>query len=68
MNRIGNVDINCDLQVELIVNQYVRANIGAHLIYDDDIKSKKEIAGIQVTQGPKAQVRQAIGVGLQYVF
>ena len=68
LNRFGNVDINCDLQVELIVNQYVRANIGAHLIYDDDIKSKKEIAGIQVTQGPKAQVRQAIGVGLQYVF
>ena len=34
----------------------------------EDIKSKKEIAGIQVTQGPKAQVRQAIGVGLQYVF
>ena len=39
LNRFGNVDINCDLQVELIVNQYVRANIGAHLIYDDDIKS-----------------------------
>ena len=68
LNRFGNIDINCDLQVELVVNQYVRANIGAHLIYDDDIKSKKEIAGIQVTEGPKAQVRQAIGVGLQYVF
>ena len=68
INRFGNIDINCDLQVELVVNQYVKANIGAHVIYDDDIKSKREIAGIQVTEGPKAQVRQAIGVGLEDVF
>jgi hypothetical protein len=40
------------LQVEF-VNQYVKANIGAHVIYDDDIKSKREIEGIQVTEGPK---------------
>ena len=68
VNRFGNIDIDCDLQVELVVNQYVKANIGAHVIYDDDIKSKREIAGIQVTEGPKTQVRQAIGVGIEYVF
>ena len=68
INRFGNIDVNCDLQLELIVNQYVKANIGAHIIYDDDIKSKREIAGVQVTEGPKTQVRQAIGVGLEYVF
>lgn len=68
LNRFGNIDVNCDLQVELIVNQYVKANIGAHVIYDDDIKSKRQVAGIQVTEGPKIQVRQAIGVGLEYIF
>ncbi|MEC5167434.1 hypothetical protein RCH18_003190 [Flavobacterium sp. PL11] len=68
INRFGNIDVNCDLQIELRVNQYVKANIGAHVIYDDDIKSKQEVAGIQVTEGPKTQVRQAIGVGLEYVF
>jgi hypothetical protein len=68
VNRFGNIDIDCDLQVELVVNQYVKANIGAHVIYDDDIKSKREIAGIQVTEGPKTQLRQAIGVGIEYVF
>ena len=68
INRFGNIDVNCDIQVELVVNQYVKANIGAHIIYDDDIKSKREVAGIQVTEGPKTQLRQAIGVGLQYVF
>ena len=68
INRFGNIDVNCDIQVELVVNQYVKANIGAHIIYDDDIKSKREVAGRQVTEGPKTQLRQAIGVGLQYVF
>ncbi|TDE05158.1 DUF3078 domain-containing protein [Flavobacterium sandaracinum] len=68
VNRFGNIDIDCDLQVELVVNQYVKANIGAHVIYDDDIKSKREIAGIQVTEGPKMQIRQAIGVGIEYIF
>ena len=68
VNRFGNIDIDCDLQVELVVNQYVKANIGAHVIYDDDIKSKREIAGIQVTEGPKTQIRQAIGVGIEYIF
>ena len=68
INRFGNIDVNCDIQVELVVNQYVKANIGAHIIYDDDNKSKREVAGIQVTEGPKTQLRQAIGVGLQYVF
>jgi len=66
INRFGNIDVNCD--IEFVVNQYVKANIGAHIIYDDDIKSKREVAGIQVTEGPKTQLRQAIGVGLQYVF
>ena len=68
INRFGNVDVDCDLQVELVVNQYVKANIGAHVIYDDDIKSKREIEGIQVTEGPKTQLRQAIGVGIEYAF
>jgi len=51
-----------------VVNQYVKANIGAHVIYDDDIKSKREIEGTQTTEGPKTQLRQAIGVGIEYIF
>ena len=68
VNRFGNIDVDYDFQVELIVNQYVKANIGAHVIYDDDIKSKREISGVQVTEGPKTQVRQAVGVGIEYIF
>jgi hypothetical protein len=51
-----------------VVNQYVKANIGTRIVYDDDIKSKKEVAGTQVTQGPKAQLKQMLGVGIVYVF
>ena len=68
INRFGNIDVDTDLQFVLMVNQYVKANIGAQIIYDDDIKSKKEIAGVQVTQGPKTQIRQAISIGIEYVF
>jgi hypothetical protein len=51
-----------------VVNQYVRASIGARIIYDDDIKAKKEIDGKQVTVGPKVQLKQMLGVGLVYAF
>jgi hypothetical protein len=68
INRFGNVDVDCDLQFALVVNQYVKANIGAQIIYDDDIKSKKEVSGVQVTEGPKTQIRQALSIGIEYVF
>ncbi len=68
INRFGNIDIDWQMQFELVVNQYVRANIGAHFIYDDDIKAKEERNGEQVTVGPKLQLKQMLGVGLVYNF
>lgn len=68
INNFGNVDIDCNTQLNLVVNRYVRANIGAHFVYDDDIKSKEEINGVQTTVGPKLQLKQVLGVGLEYVF
>lgn len=68
INRFGNVDIDWQMQLELVVNEYVKANIGAHFIYDDDIKAKEERNGEQVTLGPKLQLKQLLGVGLSYNF
>lgn len=68
INKFGNVDVDCDLALNLVVNQYVRANIGARILYDDDIKNKTEVAGAQVTEGPKTQIKQVLGVGLTYAF
>jgi hypothetical protein len=51
----GNIDIDYDLTLELVVNEYVKTNIGLHIIYDDDIKAKEEVNGEQVTVGPKTK-------------
>jgi hypothetical protein len=68
LNRFGNIDIDYDTRLDLVVNEYVKANVGVHFVYDDDIKSKKEINGEQVTRGPKAQLKQVLGVGVVYAF
>jgi len=68
LNNFGNIDIDWQLQLAMVVNQYVKANIGTHLLYDDDIKFKEEEAGIQVTRGPRVQLKQLLGVGIEYNF
>ncbi len=67
-NHFGNIDVDWQMQFELFVNEYVRANIGAHFIYDDNIKAKEERNGEQITVGPKLQLKQMLGVGLVYNF
>ena len=68
INNFGNIDVDWQLQLDMTVNQYVKANIGTHLIYDDDIKSKEEENGVQVIKGPKVQLKQLLGVGVVYQF
>jgi len=68
LNKFGNIDVDWQLQLDMIVNQYVRANIGAQVIYDDDIKAKEEIDGVQVIKGPRIQLKQLLGIGIEYSF
>jgi len=68
LNHFGNIDVDWQLQLDLTVNQYVHANIGTHLIYDDDIKAKEEVNGQQVSIGPRIQLKQILAVGILYVF
>lgn len=68
INNFGNIDVDWQLQLDMTVNQYVKANINTHLLYDDDIKAKEEINGEQVTVGPKVQLKQILGVGISYTF
>src|SRR5690606_32900948 len=58
INKFGNIDVEWQLLVDLIVNEYVKANVGLHMIYDDDIKAKREVDGEQVTTGPRLQIKQ----------
>lgn len=68
INNFGNIDVDWQFQLELIVNEYVKGTIGTHLIYDDDIKAKEEVNGEQITVGPKLQLKQMLGIGLVYNF
>lgn len=68
LNSFGNIDVNWQFNIDMTVNQYVRANIGANIIYDDDIKATEERDGQVVTVGPKMQLKQMLGVGLSYSF
>ncbi|MCL9770666.1 DUF3078 domain-containing protein [Flavobacterium sp. HXWNR69] len=68
LNNFGNIDVDWQLQLDMTVNQYVKANIGTHLVYDDDIKTKEVVDGVQVIKGPKVQLKQLLGVGIVYQF
>lgn len=68
LNNFGNIDVNWQLQLDMTVNEYVKANIGTHIIYDDDIKATEEQDGMIVQVGPKIQLKQILGVGMSYTF
>ncbi|NKI30996.1 DUF3078 domain-containing protein [Muricauda sp. DJ-13] len=71
IRSFGNVDFDWEMNFTLKVNQYVNANIGTHLIYDDDIKFDEVVAedGTVTTPGtPRIQFKQLLGVGFVYKF
>ena len=68
INKFGNIDVDWQILIEMTVNDFVKANLGTHLVYDDDIKAKEEVNGEQVIVGPKVQLKQILGVGLTYSF
>lgn len=70
LNKFGNIDVDWELKLNLVVNEFVKANIGSHLIYDDDVKFKEDTNddGTLETLGPKIQFKQLLGVGVMYEF
>ena len=71
IQSFGNVDVDWEVNFNLKVNKYINANIGTHLIYDDDIRFDEELAddGTVINPGePRIQFKQLLGVGLTYAF
>ena len=70
LNSFGNIDINWILDLELKVNEYVKASMGTHIIYDNDVKFSEidSVTGENVPVGPRIQLKQLLGVGLTYNF
>jgi len=70
LNKFGNVDVDWELNLNLVVNDFIKANIGSHLRYDDDVKVKGDTNGDGELEilGPKVQFKQMLGVGVVYDF
>lgn len=71
LHSFGNVDVDWEMNLTLKVNQYVNANIGTHVLFDDDIKfdEVKDADGMVVTPGEtRIQFKQLLGVGIAYNF
>ena len=71
LNSFGNIDVDWELSFKLIVNKYINAKIGTHIIFDDDIlfDAVKDSNGIVVDQGvQRIQFKQLLGIGVAYDF
>tara|TARA_R110001583_G_scaffold195462_1_gene373945 strand:+ start:3687 stop:4640 length:954 start_codon:yes stop_codon:yes gene_type:complete len=70
LNNYGNIDVNWEVNFDLTINEHVTANVGAQLIFDDDVKHKEDINndGTLDILGPKIQLKQLLGVGFSYNF
>jgi len=60
-----NVDVNWDVKFDMKINDFLSANLGTTLKYDDDIKYKD---GNGTEHGARIQFKQFLGVGLSVKF
>jgi hypothetical protein len=68
LHNFGNIDVDWQFYADLKVNEYVKANVGLNLVYDEDIDVIKEENGVKVNEGAKVQLKQLLGIGLEYTF
>lgn len=70
LNRFGNVDVDWQLNVNMKVNDFIKASVGSHVRYDNDVKIKEDVNGDGEleTLGPRIQFKQTLGVGVVYEF
>ena len=60
-----NIDVNWDVKFDMKINEWLSANLGTTLKYDDDIKYK-DSEGLE--HGARVQFKQFLGVGLSVKF
>jgi hypothetical protein len=68
LHNFGNIDVDWQSYADLKVNEYVKANVGFNLVYDEDIDVIKEENGVKINEGAKVQLKQVLGIGLEYAF
>ena len=71
LNSFGNIDVDWEVMFNFKVNQYVKASLGSHLRYDNDVKTlvaSTEFPGEYDTEGAKVQWKQILGIGVVVDF
>ena len=74
INDFGNVDIDWEIVFDFKVNNFVRATLGSHIRYDNDVKIQEEVLNPETDEmefkelGARVQWKQLLGVGVVYEF
>ena len=65
INNFGNIDVDWEINFAFKVNDYIKANFGSHLRYDDDVKIRLEQEdGSFIEGGSRIQWKQQFGIGV----
>ena len=70
LNNFGNVDIDWRIDFDFKVNSFVKATLGSHLRYDDDVKTTipTDVVDVYDEAGAKIQWKQFLGIGFAVDF
>ena len=71
LNDFGNVDVDWELNFKFKVNDHIRASMGSHIKYDNDVKTAVEDEDMPdetVEKGAKVQWKQLLGIGVSVDF
>lgn len=66
LNSFGNIDVDWEIMFNFKVNQYVKASLGSHLKYDNDVKTivATDVEDDYIIKGAKIQWKQILGIGV----
>ncbi|AUC77371.1 DUF3078 domain-containing protein [Olleya sp. Bg11-27] len=70
LNSFGNIDLDWEIMFDFKVNDFVKATLGSHLRYDNDIKivEETEVEDEYVERGATVQWKQLLGIGVVVDF
>lgn len=70
LNDFGNFDVDWQINFQFVVNDFVKASLGSHLKYDNDIKITSQVVDSEekLISGAKVQWKQLLGLGVSVDF
>ena len=70
INSFGNIDVDWEVIFNFKVNRYVKASLGSHIKYDNDVKTivATDVEDEVEMEGAKIQWKQILGIGVVVDF